>query len=117
MPRYLIVRTWVMDAASNFSALKEAMNGNHLEVTIRQVPDDYQLPFPEKEKWLGEPSARQIQVLKLMAAGRTTAQVSEELGIGKNTIQRHMDNLARTMQLPSARRALVIQEARNAGLI
>jgi len=46
-------------------------------------------------------SAREIQVLRLVAAGKTNRQVASELFISERTVERHLSNIFNKLDLPS----------------
>jgi pimeloyl-ACP methyl ester carboxylesterase/DNA-binding CsgD family transcriptional regulator len=43
----------------------------------------------------GAPTARELEVLRLLAAGKTNAEIASDLGLSVNTIERHVGNLYR----------------------
>lgn len=49
----------------------------------------------------GGPTARQLEVLALVAKGRTNRDIAAELGISEHTVRRHLQNLFRTLGLSS----------------
>jgi DNA-binding NarL/FixJ family response regulator len=60
-------------------------------------------------------SSRELEVLRLVAAGRSNPQIAEELFISLNTVQRHVSNiLAKT---GSANRTEAAVYARDRGLV
>ena len=46
-------------------------------------------------------SAREIQVLRLVAAGKTNRQIASELFISERTVERHLSNIFNKLDLPS----------------
>jgi DNA-binding CsgD family transcriptional regulator len=46
-------------------------------------------------------SAREIQVLRLVAAGKTNRQIASELFISERTVERHLSNVFNKLDLPS----------------
>jgi DNA-binding NarL/FixJ family response regulator len=46
-------------------------------------------------------SAREIQVLRLVAAGKTNRQIAAELFISERTVERHLSNIFNKLDLPS----------------
>lgn len=40
-----------------------------------------------------QPTRRETEVLRLVAAGKTNPEVAAELGVSRNTVKRHLDNL------------------------
>jgi DNA-binding NarL/FixJ family response regulator len=59
-------------------------------------------------------SAREVQVLTLVARGRTYKEVGAELGLTERTVKYHMGEIVARLQL--ANRAEVLEYARKAGL-
>ena len=49
----------------------------------------------------GLPSAREIEVLRLVAAGKSNRQVAEELVISLNTVERHISNIFNKLDVSS----------------
>ena len=49
----------------------------------------------------GGPTPRQLEVLALVAKGRTNRQIGAELSISEQTVRRHLQNLFRTLGVPS----------------
>jgi DNA-binding NarL/FixJ family response regulator len=52
-----------------------------------------QAAAPESRPKLDHLSAREIEVLRLLAAGRSNAQIADELVISQNTVIRHVSNI------------------------
>jgi DNA-binding CsgD family transcriptional regulator/tetratricopeptide (TPR) repeat protein len=46
-------------------------------------------------------SAREIEVLRLVAAGKANRQIAEALGISERTVERHLSNIFNKLDLPS----------------
>ena len=46
-------------------------------------------------------SAREIQVLRLVAAGKTNRQIASQLFISERTVERHLSNIFNKLDLPS----------------
>jgi DNA-binding NarL/FixJ family response regulator len=46
-------------------------------------------------------SAREIQVLRLVPAGKTNRQIASELFISERTVERHLSNIFNKLDLPS----------------
>jgi len=51
-------------------------------------------------------TSREMDVLQLLAHGNTYTQVSERLGVSRNTIASHVKNLYRKLEVHSARAAV-----------
>jgi pimeloyl-ACP methyl ester carboxylesterase/DNA-binding CsgD family transcriptional regulator len=63
------------------------------EVTAFLAPDRLTLgPGPDNDRGLAELSAREIDVLRLAADGRTNAQIGEALTLSIRTVERHLSN-------------------------
>jgi DNA-binding CsgD family transcriptional regulator/pimeloyl-ACP methyl ester carboxylesterase len=79
-------------------------------------------PAPDNAKFASSPlpatgslSVRELEVLRLIAAGRSNSQIAEELVISLNTVQRHVSNiLAKT---GAANRTEAAVYARDKGLV
>jgi DNA-binding CsgD family transcriptional regulator len=52
-------------------------------------------------------TAREVEVLRLIAQGRTYAGVGEQLGISPNTVTTHIKNIYRKLQVHSAGAAVM----------
>ena len=52
-------------------------------------------------KAVGGLSAREIQVLRLVAAGKTNRQIAGALFISERTVERHLSNIFTKLDLPS----------------
>ena len=50
---------------------------------------------------MGGLSAREIQVLRLVASGKTNRQIAGELFISERTVERHLSNIFNKLDLPS----------------
>jgi pimeloyl-ACP methyl ester carboxylesterase/DNA-binding CsgD family transcriptional regulator len=61
------------------------------EVTAFLAPDRLTLA-PDPDRGLGELSAREIDVLRLAAEGRTNEQIGESLTLSIRTVERHLSN-------------------------
>lgn len=60
-------------------------------------------------------SARELEVLELLAAGRANKEIALDLGVSPNTVKTHLSNLYR--KLETQRRTQAIGAARKLGLI
>ncbi len=60
-------------------------------------------------------SARELEVLKCLAQGKTTAQISSELFISENTVKTHVRHILE--KLEAANRAEAVSKALQAGVI
>ncbi|MDH2904255.1 MAG: helix-turn-helix transcriptional regulator [Actinomycetota bacterium] len=73
-------------------------------VTVRR---DELLHAPDLQSVLGI-SAREAQVLAILAQGHTSAEVAGELGISVRTVHKHLENLYRCIGVSSQREAVTI---------
>jgi len=65
---------------------------------------------------LAEPlSGRELEVLRLMALGRTNAEISRELFVAVGTVKAHANNIYR--KLAAANRSEAVSKARSLGLL
>jgi two-component system, NarL family, response regulator NreC len=55
-----------------------------------------------KEKPKGPLSRRQIEILKLIATGKTNQEIADQLFIGKTTVETHRKNMIRILNLKGA---------------
>jgi DNA-binding CsgD family transcriptional regulator len=62
-----------------------------------------------------ELTARQLQVLRLLSRGRSTAEIADELSLHPTTVRNHIANLITTLGVHSRLQAVI--EAQKAGLI
>jgi two-component system, NarL family, response regulator NreC len=111
------------------AAIHAVAQGNvYLQPTLaRWLLDDYrrlsdqdyfQEPVQNEESELSEEkilSKREMQVLELVAEGRTTPQISELLGISPKTVARHRERIMNKLNLHSA--AELVRFAIRKGLI
>ncbi|WP_299953325.1 helix-turn-helix transcriptional regulator [uncultured Modestobacter sp.] len=67
---------------------------------------------PDQEPRL---TARETQVLELVAGGRTGADIAEELGLATNTVAQHLVAVRRKFNVQSS--AAAVAAARRAGLL
>lgn len=61
------------------------------------------------------PTPRQLQVLSLLAEGLMSKQIGARLGIAENTVRNHIQQLLRTLQVPT--RTACVARARACGLL
>ena len=60
-------------------------------------------------------TARQLEVLRLLSSGRSTAQIATELGLSTTTVRNYIANVLRALDAHTRLQAVVV--ARRAGLI
>jgi DNA-binding CsgD family transcriptional regulator len=70
---------------------------------------------PRERRGLGELTAREIEVLRLVARGMSDAQIAEELIVSPHTVHRHIANIRTKLDLPS--RAAAVAYAAREGLL
>ena len=67
---------------------------------------------PSGERGNGLPSRpvtdRQIEILRIVAQGRTNREVGEELGISERTVRNHMREILRRLSSSDRTRAVVV---------
>jgi two-component system, NarL family, response regulator NreC len=62
-----------------------------------------QMPgYVSKSKHKGQLSKRQIEILKLIARGKTNQEIADQLFIGKTTVETHRKNMIRILNLKGA---------------
>jgi DNA-binding CsgD family transcriptional regulator len=67
------------------------------------------------EDAFGELTARELEVLRLVAGGLSDAEIAERLVVSPHTVHRHVANVRNKLRLPS--RAAAVAHAARAGLI
>jgi DNA-binding NarL/FixJ family response regulator len=70
---------------------------------------------PAEEGAAGELSAREIEVLRLVADGLSDAEIAERLVLSEHTVHRHVANIRSKLRQPS--RAAAVAYASRLGLI
>jgi DNA-binding CsgD family transcriptional regulator len=83
-------------------------------VLARRRSGPWQTAFPETEP-PREPSARELQVLDLVARGLTTTEAARVLHLSKDTVKTHLANLR--MKLQARNRAHAVTLAFRLGLL
>jgi DNA-binding NarL/FixJ family response regulator len=83
-------------------------------------PEEFPRPLlPAKETLLSrEPNqltTRQLEVLRLLASGRSTAEIAAELGLSTTTVRNYIANMLVALGVHSRLQAVIA--AREAGLI
>jgi DNA-binding NarL/FixJ family response regulator len=72
----------------------------------------------EKTSWVTKPielTSRQLDVLRLLAEGRSTAEIATELGLSTTTVRNYIANVLSALGVHTRLQAVVA--ARKAGLI
>ena len=91
---------------------RRSLEGSPAEIpgTVREVPSSGRM------QPLAEPlSGRELEVLGLMALGRTNAEISRELFVAVGTVKAHANNIYR--KLDANNRAEAVSKARDLGLL
>jgi DNA-binding NarL/FixJ family response regulator len=60
-------------------------------------------------------SSREVEVLRLIAAGKSNPQIAEELVISLNTVQRHVSNILAKTGLANRTEAAAFAHRHNLG--
>jgi DNA-binding CsgD family transcriptional regulator len=60
-------------------------------------------------------SARELEVLELIATGRTTQEIADRLGLSPNTVKTHVNRLFE--KLEASKRIEAVQKARELGIV
>ena len=64
-------------------------------------------PLPRVEHSLGHPlTPREVEVLRLIASGRTNKQIADTLCLSARTIDRHVSNILSKLDVPSRAAAI-----------
>jgi DNA-binding NarL/FixJ family response regulator len=94
-------------ALSSFTRLGAGLDRRHVAVRLGDAS-------PSGDETLGL-SPRELEVLSLVAAGLTDAEIAERLFLSPHTIHRHLSNIRRKMNQPS--RSGAVAQAARTGLI
>ena len=131
-PRVLILTTFELDeyvyealraGASGFllksappeqisSAIRTVAAGDALlapEITRRLIEEFVRHPRPPggRPPETGELTARELEVLKLIARGRTNAEIAADLFVSDGTVKTHVNHILRKLQLRDRVQAVV----------
>ena len=68
-------------------------------ITRRVIERFARIPRPAPPKELGELTAREHEVLRLIAAGRSNAEIGQELFIGETTVKTHVTHVLQKLGL------------------
>jgi DNA-binding NarL/FixJ family response regulator len=71
--------------------------------------------MPAPKRLVGELTARELDVLRLVAQGLSDAEIAERLVVSQHTVHRHVANVRTKLRLPS--RAAAVAYAAHAGLL
>jgi DNA-binding NarL/FixJ family response regulator len=102
----------IRTVARGDSILDPAVTNKVVAELTRLAPPRSSLPLPA----LAEPiSDREIEVLRLLAAGASNQEIAEQLIVALNTVKRHVSNIMG--KLGAENRAQAVIKARQLGLI
>jgi DNA-binding NarL/FixJ family response regulator len=90
-------------AAETFERLGARPDARRLASRITQ-------PSPEVR---GPLTGREVEVLRLIAAGKTNRAIATELAISEKTVARHVSNILTKLDLPSRSAATAYAYSRN----
>jgi DNA-binding NarL/FixJ family response regulator len=83
-------------------------------VTKRVIEQFTRLPRPTRPKELDELTAREHEVFRLVAAGRSNAEIGQELYIGETTVKTHVTHILQKLGLRDRVQLIVL--AHQAGI-
>jgi DNA-binding NarL/FixJ family response regulator len=84
-------------------------------VTRRLIEEYAQRPAPVRNDGLDELTERELEVLRLLASGKSNAELAAELYLGEGTIKTHVSHLLRKLGLRDRVQAVVL--AYESGLV
>ena len=84
-------------------------------VTKRVIGQFARLPRPKPAKGLDELTAREVEVFRLIADGRSNAEIAQELHISETTVKTHVTHVLQKLDLRDRVQAVVL--AHQAGLV
>jgi DNA-binding NarL/FixJ family response regulator len=76
-------------------------------VTRRVIELFARMPAPREDAALAELSPRELEVLRLLAQGRSNAQIAQELVVSAATVKTHVSNLLAKLRLPDRVQAVI----------
>ena len=77
-------------------------------VTRRVIRQFTRIPRPEPPKAIAELTARERDVFRLIAAGRSNAEIAQELYIGDTTVKTHVTHIFQKLDLRDRAQAVVL---------
>jgi DNA-binding NarL/FixJ family response regulator len=105
------------EAAAQGTVLKTG-SGDELLMALRRIlagGTSFDSRHPARERGVAALSPREREVLKLVAAGATNAQVAEQLGIGRESVKTLVSRAF--AKLGATKRAEAVSEAHRRGLL
>jgi DNA-binding NarL/FixJ family response regulator len=76
-------------------------------ITKRVIKQFVRIPRPEPSKELEELTARELEILRLIAAGLSNAEIGRELFIGETTVKTHATHIFQKLKLRDRVQAVV----------
>jgi DNA-binding NarL/FixJ family response regulator len=77
-------------------------------ITTRVIKQFTRIPMPTAPKELEELSARELDVLRLIARGLSNAEIGQELFIGETTVKTHVTHILQKLDLRDRVQAVVL---------
>ena len=76
-------------------------------VTRRVIEQFARMPPPRDDRALADLSPRELEVLRLLAQGRSNAQIAQELVVSAATAKSHVSNVLAKLRLPDRVQAVI----------
>jgi DNA-binding NarL/FixJ family response regulator len=76
-------------------------------VTRRVIELFARMPAPRDDAALADLSPRELEVLRLLAQGRSNAQIADELVVSAATVKTHVSNVLAKLRLPDRVQAVI----------
>jgi DNA-binding NarL/FixJ family response regulator len=77
-------------------------------VTKRVIRQFTRIPRPARPKEMDELTARELEILRLMASGLSNAEIGERLYIGETTVKTHVTHILQKLHLRDRVQAVVL---------
>ena len=77
-------------------------------ITKRVIRQFTRIPRAEPSKELEELTARELEILRLIAAGLSNAEIGQELFIGETTVKTHVTHILQKLKLRDRVQAVVV---------